>query len=654
MNSKAISVSTKKKKNIAAIISYFFFLSSYLVLLIAESAFTNIMVVRVRMSLRENWTAISEMYETEFHLSNTIQQVNKEYTEAVKKFLDPSQPDAPRIKPGFAVRSAKLGLEQFSQFQLAIVQKITSAKVRAEPIIRDKLVFDRARRFGFINALPQLSDLIVKSSIPMNKTLMGYIPHFLLKAEELGNKMDNSRPDQFTAHSIARLRFQVLIFNFFASETALFDLEKKFSSGSSLVIEESTKRFLEVLSGYLIFTFSAILLNCTALFFSLLLVNRKLHDLINCYKLLKPTEIDFLLLNIQENLSICEKFKFHEKLIIESFTKIGEKWHEIRFMFKAGLAKYDNLRKKQNLKIRKIGLTPSVRIGASVNILIFILMLAMTLILYLLQKGFSKSARVLELYREKCELVSRANKNYIFLQLSQTFGAAFSKTKANSEKYRSSFHHLVGYWERRRDELEELLGESRTSGFNRVFESELCSLLHSSDFGYLDKKETCIRVLTVKAASSPIQKLALLQQRIDATRDFIQILETEFMEKTSPERLDLSYVNISRTVYSSETVPMHALFEVMIPTLHARLNEYFKEQLDIDFESMGNIMMFTDIYLALAILFLLLICLVCSANRLVEEYNCCLETFQIIYPDIILNNPYLLNSFRTYFRFSIS
>ena len=667
LSSKAVRASFARRRLGTPFFLVAGFFAMFAFLLFGKIVFMNIVATRYDRQLEMSRKTIFSLYQIDSRLKDTLAALNQLNHFLVEQARgDHKLQDAVRAALGrfdyqeYLSLSVELGaargLRTFEELEVEMLfQGKWFNRESIDLITKAATLFDWSARTG-VDQKSALGAESARVSQSYRAPLQSYLPHLFLKIRALSARIKavSAKSQAVAEADFQQVKYQIHVLNYEALERALPDYLRKASYVVEYMVVEENNAYQTTFVVFLTFCIVLACLNSIGLHFALICLDRRFGEIVSCYKFLKPQEIELQSLIIQDQLSLCSEFKFHESSLIESYTSVNHKWQNMKAALTSEVAKQDNNRNKRFFHISNKKYLPSVKLAFSFNLVAIVVFTGLCLLVFLLKNGYQRAARFLQFYERSSALISKANYNGLGFIVFQVLGRAHRLDQDDLDYFISSPGELVSNWERSREDMKPLISSADLEEYTSVLKSSLCGLIRPTDQQSEEKLALCAAVDLAKDSKTASQVLYVLQETISAAFSAAAAKEQAFLGQTAQPGLDLSFKQTSEAAASPESVQARVFLECLLPTLSNRLDDFYRKQISQLLSRVSDTLYLLRAY---ALVFAVLAYTVLALLGIAElggELVRCLETFRVIFPDIILNNPYLLNSFRTYFRFSIS
>ena len=695
ISSKLIRRSLKRRKW-----SYLFGLIQlvfgiYIALLFGMTLFMNLVAGNYEDELNVGWDTVYGLQAAAFHYKLTAIYANMMYINLVNEFNGVKRAIPQSLKSvGFdevqyLEESAKTSYNTCYKSLQTIKENLFSKKVRLsedsiELVTRNPITFDPSSRFRntpfVVPTQKSFSNFRESGMLAYRDVLYNYLPHKLNSMRAIGLESyetmvsSTSGQTQIDESTLLALRNSLIIQNYEVVEVTVSDMRTKYLSLMEHQVVHKNKFYQRIFLIYFICSVMISMMNFLCTNTTIWLTERKFKRIVRMYTRLKSIEIDIQTLLTEEHMTVCKKFRFHEQYMINSYLNMNLKWHDIKIKLGEAMDSAIEVVSQRNMKNKKerelrIGTLQerlgrpgsslgrahwtknqdyikSIRMGYLMNFLAIIAFITLSVMVFYIKTSYNNASHLLQIYMRSTVIQDNMTTDYLGFVLFRGFGQTFELDREKHQSLRffnASSRELISNWEKERPSVEELLMDSsKIDEYLKMYTGNaVCGMMRSGDLMFEERSRLCEGAFQNKFSINTI--LQKFEDSISST-----------FEESSQDPVDFSRAEVHVAETSEEVFTADVTHGLVFQLISDRLSGYFYEEIEVIHTRMNKVIFLLRTYVLVGLFVAVSLCSVVSYTLIVRSYIHCCETFRIIYPDIILNNPYLFNSFKMYFQLSIS
>ena len=666
MNSKIIRSSFRKKNwgvwlYVTAALQLI-----YAILLVVMTVFVNQIVGGYEARMDNNLLGVVRLEKLEFYLRSALSEANQLFPLLVS---NPSFAHAMRFDEIFASVAEKAsylkagidqnlvkGLSYLKEFNEEVLLSVNQpSQLTVNILVRENQPFDCFARFHPIKTSEGL-ELRCKTET-VSQPYYSYMSELFEQVRRLSGEMESSLNQAYVStHVLQQAKLNLHYLNYRMFEAAAKKRRSDYKRFNEGAISTENADYQRIFIWYLVLIMLACSINFILSLWAIYKTSRRMYRILGCYSFLRPVEIDLQDLALQDSIDVCKQYKFHEKYMLDCFLSLNSKWHNLKSALTSGFEKVDSRMLKKTFGAKKRNSFYSVKLAVGFNV--FVLMLAATIcvLTMYLQSGYRNSTELMISTSENFRLISKVDENFVGAELYLGFGRIHKlEDKALEEQlFKDSPSELAAMWTRQQESIRRIIGEHGFDDFKELLLSDFCQFIPRDSSLASTELEICRKALGSIGAKGLTQILFMEQEMINSAYLSMAMKHAGFLEKTAAERLDLSLLELPDLYFDKPFVELRLLHPIVLSTFMEKSTALIKEKIETVHARLVQYLGAMKLYVMLILMACILAFSFFTIKFIVADFLYCFETFRIIFPDIILNNPYLLNSFRTYFRFSIS
>lgn len=666
MNSKIIRSSFRKKNWGIWLYITGALLLFYAFLLVIMTVFVNQIVGGYESRMDTNLIGVVRLEKLDFYLRTALIETNQLYPFIVFKSAFASTVQFDSIFTSAAAKVSYLkgeieqnlakGLSYLKDFndELLLSDKQANS-LTIDIFVKENQSFNCSSRFRPLMAA-EGSDIYCQTEI-VSHPFYSYVSELFEQVRRLSGKIESSlRENSVSSRTLQEVKLELHYLNYRLFEESAKKRRSAFDRYTERAITTENADYQRIFIWYLVLIMLACGINFIFSLWAIYKTSRRMYRILGCYSFLRPVEIDLQDLALQDSIDACKQFKFHEKYMIDSFLSLNSKWRNLKSALTSGFEKVDSRMLKKTFGAKKRTTFYSVKVAIGFNIFVLILGVVICVLTMYLQSGYRNSYELMISTSENFRLISRVAENFIGAELYLGFGRIhrLEDRPLEEQVFKNSPSELAAMWTRQQDSIRRIIGEQGFEGFKELLLSDFCQFIPTDNPLSGTQLEICHKALGSIASKGFTQVLFMEQEMINSAYLSMAMKHGDFLEKTSAERLDLALFDLPELYFDKPFVELRLLHPIVLSAFMEKSSALIKEKIEIVHARLVQYLGAMKLYVMLILMACILAFSFFTIKFIITDFLYCFETFRIIFPDIILNNPYLLNSFRTYFRFSIS
>ena len=379
-------------------------------------------------------------------------------------------------------------------------------------------------------------------------------------------------------------------------------------------------------------------------------INRHLNSIISVYHHMKQEELEHSLELSQHSYRKLKDNMFNEILLLEQYTRRDGILS--RSMLSAHAIQAPKQTKKNKFQLKRYNKKfrldfnfPGTLGFLAFKILMLVVICISLILVYSVQKTIDMNAVVERIYFESFKKLIPVSNNFLAYNLFVIYGNYIKIDGKYLEDYKDndSARNFRQFWTQERHNLKSILPEEDANQVIKLLFGNVCDEFDKTDYYRVYFAACKEYVPTMKGF------LAFLQQE----QDTIQSLRDQVY-------LEPAFLNSSKTTITGRPAYLSTFFSDEIHrmnTLHDAITEIFIDRL---FQTMESVLTANFNYIdsvlgsiaaatAVVLVLIILVSFIVTFRLISANTQVCRETFAIILPETIFNNPLIYNAFERHF-----
>ena len=510
------------------------------------------------------------------------------------------------------------------------------------------------------------------STLNYSSNFLAYASTFLLDIQYLANSF-HALTDSIIASDNSSTAYRS------ASESILSKVKFIVETGIQHLLQDLEGRYYDLFSvvtgvvetnfNTMFYTIFFLFLAMTVIVFFLVFLLLWLNELwmfdgLSSYNLLKMYELQSQLAVLKDCQLVFERSIFNEMdqiLLYQNFSHMKDvrnsraRQQELDHFIGNNQHRHLYSSMNKNVKIVKNGMLKGVAIVVGANIFFALVWTALSIFLLLIKKELSNTATLRRQVLSAGIGAIEVNNNLMSLELLASFNSTFllNSRSVLLDTYKSAPQSYAGLFINNRQSLKTIMDKHFTR-LDDILNGNLCSYYSSSDvFNKKFFSKLCTELNDQTAQKGFISFLLFEQEMLTQLRhQMLSKMNSSSSNAATPADV---YSNMNLSFYFD---PMFASLRLLHVTIFDTFIHHFEIIMsdainDILALTKTNIVVFEIVSMLFFVFVLTLVSYICL-KRISHDYKIAMTTFRLIFPQIVLENPYLLNKFKHFFDYRLN